>query len=151
MKKGQYSLEYLMVLGIAMFVLITTMYFVYNQSNRLNDEVNVERVLAAGEAIVDNVEFVFPLGKDSKTTISFSSPIPLSNFTVEGDLGVGQTLIIEMDIYGQPTELLFFSAYDMYVGNCSTVKPVTDDFLQAPGQRDLVITKCGTNVSIYPK
>ena len=91
MNKAQASMEYLLVAGLIILVILPSIYIFYSYSHRSNVEISQSQVNNVGRKIVDAAEEVYYLGGPSKTTLDLTMP--------EG--------VKKMEIWGK-RELVFF-------------------------------------------
>ncbi|MBI4739558.1 hypothetical protein HY772_08540 [Candidatus Woesearchaeota archaeon] len=73
-KQGQAASEYLIVMGIVMFLVITTflVFFQYNQQNQTN--IASAQADSLAKKLVDAAEEVYYLGKPSRNTVQVYMP-----------------------------------------------------------------------------
>ncbi|MFT4312406.1 MAG: hypothetical protein ACMXYF_04195 [Candidatus Woesearchaeota archaeon] len=145
--KGQYSVEYLMIIGLALFVFGLALMFAFTQSSDLTSEAGVDQVITVGNLILETSEFIYSAGVGTFDTISFTLPVTVTNMSINNN----RDLVFSVRSQRGETDLLFFSRRDLYFGNCTTVEPPDDllDYISTPGRKELVLRKCGTNISIW--
>jgi hypothetical protein len=81
-KKSQSASEYLIVMGIVMFVIIATfiIYFQYSEQNQLT--VSTAQADRLAKKIVDAAEEVYYLGKPSRNTIQVYMPASVHEIVI---------------------------------------------------------------------
>ena len=74
MNKAQASMEYLLVAGLIILVILPSIYIFYSYSHRSNVEISQSQLNKVGRGIVDAAEEVYYLGEPSKTTLELTMP-----------------------------------------------------------------------------
>lgn len=156
-EKSQSMLEYIMVLGIAMFILIPTLYFFFSQSVESSAIIASERLDVIGSEVIDQVNYVSALSEGSRTNIQVSVPEGLQNITVFNNTPpnipippTGYDLILSSLINGEIQEQLYTSYFPMFIGTCPNVTDsFPENFIQNPGRKTFLIESCGTYVAIW--
>ena len=83
--KGQSSVEYLIVVAIALVVLIPGSYLFLNFSKGSSEQISSNQLNLVGRDIINKASEMHTLGKDSWTTIEFSLPNNfLGGYIVDG-------------------------------------------------------------------
>jgi len=82
-KKGQVSMEYMLVVGFALLMVIPLFAIYGKHSQETNDQVNTHQAYNIARKIVDSAETVYYLGKPAKTTIKVYMPHNIENVTVQ--------------------------------------------------------------------
>jgi hypothetical protein len=150
--KAQVTFEYLVILGVVMAMLLPAVYLFYSNGQANSNLVAVERLTEIGNNLLASSEYVYPFGSGSKTTLEFDSIRGVSNITVKGQGNpLGTELVINLEMNGANQSLVFFSKYSLFIGNCSSAKPFTSNFVTQPGKKTFQVISCGSNVSIYEK
>ena len=72
--RGQASVEYLIVVGIAFLFMIPATYFFFNFSRESGQEISTSQLDAAGREIIQTAESLFYSGEGSKITMKLSIP-----------------------------------------------------------------------------
>ena len=145
-KHAQISIEFILVFGFALLLLIPTVYLFYQQGLDSTVEIESQQLVGVGNAIVADVEQIFLFGPDSFKTLQFRLSSRIENITLLTDNST--ELIITKMVRGEPHNLVFFSRYPMRIGSCTGVEQFSTDFLHNPGPKSLRIRSCGTYVSI---
>ncbi len=137
-------MEYLLVAGLVMLVILPSIYIFYSYSHRSNEEIRQSQLNKIGRGIVDAAEKVYYLGGPSKTTFDATMP--------DG--------IINMEIWCNQ-ELVFFLADGSEVSFKSMVNITTEisnyngrrcyDFTEedySPGLKQIIVEANGDNVLV---
>jgi hypothetical protein len=74
MKKAQISVEYLIVLGLSLALIITASYIFYMYSKSSNDNVVKSEITNIGKQILTNAESIYSLGQGSKIRLDLNIP-----------------------------------------------------------------------------
>ena len=74
MNKAQASMEYLLVAGLIILIILPSIYVFYSYSHRSNEEIRQSQLNNIGRGIVDVAEKVYYLGGPSKTTLDATMP-----------------------------------------------------------------------------
>ena len=80
--KGQVSVEYVMLFGFLMVILLPLMVFFYKYSLDTNDQVISQQIDQVAKKIVDNVDAVYYLGEPSQTVLKIYLPGQVKNATL---------------------------------------------------------------------
>jgi uncharacterized protein (UPF0333 family) len=116
-KKAQISVEYLLIIGMAMAILIPGTIMFYNYSKDSNDQLVSNQINRIGKNIIHNSEDMYVIGKDSWTTIDVNMPE-----SATGAYIIENELIIMYSTRRGITESVFFSdvpIVGLYSGNIS--------------------------------
>lgn len=109
-KRGQFSFEYLLVVGFALLIVIPLTYYGYVSFQESRTEVNVASVNKIGYEIINNAKSVYYLGKLSRVTLELNFPEGIENMTILEDTSTETSehiYYLEIDILG--SEMLFRS------------------------------------------
>lgn len=82
MNKAQASMEYLLVAGLIILVILPSIYIFYSYSHRSNEEIRQTQLNKIGWGIVDAAERVYYLGGPSKTTFDATMPEGVKNMEI---------------------------------------------------------------------
>lgn len=74
MNKGQAAFEYLMLMGVAMFLIVPGAFLFYRYSMQSNDELIKANIHFIGNQIVDTVEKVYYIGESSWESVKVEVP-----------------------------------------------------------------------------
>jgi len=83
--KSQSSVEYLMIIGIALFVFVPLAYVFYSYSQGTTEGIALSRITNIGNTIVNTAESVYYLGEPTRITIEESMPEGIKNLTIAYD------------------------------------------------------------------
>jgi hypothetical protein len=93
MKRGQISLEYLIVIGFITFIIISLLGVAFFYSTAISDRIRVNQITNFANKIISNSESVFFAGEPSKVTINAYLPTGVNNVEVVQDNEVYLILI----------------------------------------------------------
>ncbi|MFH1182422.1 MAG: hypothetical protein V1702_05670 [Candidatus Woesearchaeota archaeon] len=83
--KAQASIEYLMVLGILMIIILPTAYFFYQYSDSSADQIASAQIETFGRAIVINAARVYYMGAPARMTVSGRLPDNVISINISTD------------------------------------------------------------------
>ncbi|MEA3431033.1 MAG: hypothetical protein U9R08_07200 [Nanoarchaeota archaeon] len=145
-KRGQFSLEYLLVVGFALVIIIPITYWGYTSFQESRAEINVAAVNKIGYSIVNNAKNVYYLGKLSRVTLELNFPEGIENITVVTD--------DQVDDSGDPTgEILYYLEIDVFDSEIlfRSDVPLSGDFIPVnynPGIKNVKLQYLTTDVEI---
>ena len=87
-KKGQISLEYLIVVGFVVFVVITILGVAIFYASGIRDRIKINQLNNFANKIISNAEVVFFAGEPSKVTITAYLPEGVQYVNVVDDNGI---------------------------------------------------------------
>ena len=90
--RGQISVEFLMITGIAVFILATASVFMYQYTASSGDRTALAQVASIGYQVVDQSKNVFVYGEGSFVTVEASLPEQINSVYVVDD----NTLVFEL-------------------------------------------------------
>jgi hypothetical protein len=93
-KRGQFSVEYLLVVGFALVIILPIAYYGYATFEQSRDEVAAASVNKIGYEIVNNAKSIYYLGDVSRVTLEMNFPEQLEDIQVITDPGLGQELLL---------------------------------------------------------
>jgi hypothetical protein len=105
MKKAQISVEYLIVLGITMVLLIGASYIFFQYSKSSSEKILKSEVNNIGNKIMTTAESVYSLGEGSMIRLELNFPDQISNVYIVGN----SELVIRAEFSTGNTESVFFS------------------------------------------
>jgi len=111
MGRGQASLEFIIIVGMVMFFIVTGSIVLYNYSSRANDEIARANIHKIGLDIADSVEKVYYIGENSWETIRVNNPSNVRSISIIDN----SELVISYDGRGGMSEAVFF--IDVNVSN----------------------------------
>ncbi|MBN2881105.1 hypothetical protein JXM83_03555 [Candidatus Woesearchaeota archaeon] len=80
--KGQIAIEYLIIMGIVLFLSIPSIIIYQGQSESIRDEISLSQAHVSVQKIVDTAESIFYLGAPSKETIKVYFPDSIKSISV---------------------------------------------------------------------
>lgn len=107
-KRGQISIEYLVILGFITFALISIMSISYYYSYSVQDKIRMNHIINFGNEVVRNSESVYYAGKPSQITIT-----PYLPSGVKGIWMYGRDIIFNITTTSGFTQLSFTSNVNM--------------------------------------
>jgi uncharacterized protein (UPF0333 family) len=84
-KKAQVAIEYVMVFGFLLLVLLPLIGFYYTYANSSSKEITARQIDQIVRKIGDGVETVYYLGYPSQTTIRVYIPQHVTNLSIQGN------------------------------------------------------------------
>lgn len=100
MKRGQISLEYIIVVGFVMFAVIILLGISFFYAASVQDQIKLNQLSTFAEKIIHSAESIYYAGEPSKVTITAFLPKGMQNFDVNSNSLVftiatssGQTII----------------------------------------------------------
>ena len=152
-RKAQASLEYLVIVAIATFLLIPVISLFFTSSTESAQLANANLITVMGKKIVSEAENVFYQGKDTKLRLTFNFPENLKNMTVLSSTPTNPfELTMHTEFEGLQTEFVFFSNVNMTFSEisdpCNPSTQAPDQFL-GEGIKDVFIRSCGKYVVMY--
>lgn len=103
--KAQVSVEYLVVLGVALLILIPAAYFFYTYSQNSNEETLRVQIDALGNEILVNAESIYGMAEGSLVTLELKYPESIRNIYILNK----NELIISYELTSGMNDAVFFS------------------------------------------
>ncbi|MFC1648963.1 hypothetical protein ACFL1B_05930 [Nanoarchaeota archaeon] len=103
--KGQVSVEYLMVVGIALMILVPGAVLFYNFSKGTSDQLASARINRAGVEILSTAEAMYAVGQNSWATVAIDFPETVKNIYILND----DELVVRYEGQSGMTDAVFFS------------------------------------------
>ena len=85
MKKGQGSLEYLIIVGFVTFLVISVLLVAYIYTGTLKNKIKITQVDSFGNKVISTAETMFYSGEPSKTTLDIYLP-GVNSINITGNL-----------------------------------------------------------------
>lgn len=126
-RTGQVSLEYLMIMGFAMLLIVPIIAVYYTQTTQLSEETTSASIQRAATQIVETADSVYFLGEPSSRTITVDIPQNVASVAVNGTL----------------LSFTVLSSHKPYEQNAWSVANMTGTFGLTPGPHLLVISATG--------
>ncbi|MFW5991224.1 MAG: class III signal peptide-containing protein [Candidatus Nanoarchaeia archaeon] len=134
-KRGQVSLEYVLMVGIALMLLMPLMLIYINHQQTIKDDVNIIQSRKIVESIVDNSEKLHFIGSPAKTTLKARFPEEIQ------DINITNNRVIFF-VRNQDTVITVYKYSDANL---------TGDLDPSPGMRRIVITAEDNYINISSK
>lgn len=83
--RGQSSVEFLLVIGVGMVILLPATLLFFNYSQRSSDDLKFGQLIRMGNDIVNNAEQVYYYSDPSKIQIEDVMPPDVENITIQND------------------------------------------------------------------
>jgi uncharacterized protein (UPF0333 family) len=83
-KKGQISIEYLIVIGFVVFLVLGILGIAFFYSSGTNDKIRIDQITHYANKIISSSETVFYSGEPSKLTLTAYLPAGVNNVNVTG-------------------------------------------------------------------
>ena len=115
-KRAQSSLEYLMVIALAMGIIVPITYMFFQYSSESNVQIIDVQVTQIGRNIIDTAESVYYSGEGSKIVLEINMPENVMAVSIMKNRELVFNIITELG----ETEIVFFSSVDI---------PITSDDL----------------------
>jgi hypothetical protein len=146
LKRGQISLEYLVIIGIALGLLIPGVVFFYAFTKTSEGTSASSRLSDIGLRTVSTAKSVQALGRDAWLTVEFNLPSEVTRIYVNNSApsgGIMAELVFEYDTPQGPSQAVFFSSV-----NLTTPYPDGNVTLPHPGIMRLRATSQGAVVNL---
>lgn len=102
---GQISVEYLIILGVAVAAILPAGYFFYQYSINSNDNAIRSQIETIGNQMLTNAESVYGLAEGSKISLEVNLPNKIKDIIIINQ----EELIIKYELSTGITESVFFS------------------------------------------
>ncbi len=151
--KAQSAIEYLVMVGIALVIIIPLFLIFSNYVQESSEKVLADKLNVIGNEIINNAKEVYYLGEPSKVTLNIDMPDGVQGMSIENP--TQSTYFLVFDISGDPTKPknIDFSSEDIKIEcyeNPSTI--CTDGFpshAYSQGLKKIRLEAEGTSVKIY--
>ncbi len=104
-KRGQTSVEFLLLVGLVSLVLMASLTLLLNFARSSTDEIVINQIDTIGKKITDNAEMLSVYGYPARRVLDFSFPENLNNLTIAG----GKTLYFNVALTERTTYMGFYS------------------------------------------
>jgi ABC-type glycerol-3-phosphate transport system permease component len=142
-KSAQVSVEYLIVLGIALFLLAPLIVLFNTSSQDTKDAANSKLIVIAGTEIISNAEKVYYQGRNSRIKLDLNLPSGIEQVNVSD----GNKSLVFVASTGEGfTDFVFFSDVPLSMYGCTGEHNST---LITGGTKELFVESCGNNATIY--
>lgn len=140
--KFQVAIEYLVILGIALLLLLPVVGLFYTSSVDSRNTANSQLTIIAGQTIVSNAEKVFYQSAGSRLRMELSFPDNIQNISANNN-----SLVITGLYEGIETDFVFYTIVPLQLGRCTGSYDV--NLLLRGGNKQIFVESCGNNVTIY--
>lgn len=145
MKQGQGAFEYILVVGIALFLVVPGALLFYNYSLKTGDELTRSKIDMIGKEIIDSAEKVYYIGENSWQTIKLAVPENVNWIYILND----NELVIEYESHVGVSQAVFFSDINITTPYTMEGKAYISDPTDVhPGLNIIKITSMGSYVVI---
>jgi len=148
-KRAQSSMEYLLIIGLALFFIVPSFYFFYTNTQRSTDLAIANQVERMGHEIISSSSRVYSYGRNAKVTVELTMPPNVKNVRLMNP----NELIFTISSGGRDNTLVFFSEIPLYYVDGCLESPSEDQSFgfrfANPGRKNLRLISCGQNVSIW--
>jgi uncharacterized protein (UPF0333 family) len=125
--RAQVSMEYIIIVGFLMVILIP-LFMVYSDvSKQTHDKVLVNEFYQVARKAADEVETIYFIGDPARTRVKIFLPADLTNATIEN-----QEIVLTAHVYGNSDEIVVPTKVHMN-GSFPMTKGVHNLLLQAKG------------------
>jgi len=126
-RRGQASIEYLIILGFTFLMLIPLIYLFYTQQNSFQSDVAASQADKVVQKIADAADAVYYLGEPSQQTLLLNYPDNILNITV-----TGQSVSFLIEGTGGKYEVIKWTSANL-TGNLSPSEGLHHVIVQAHG------------------
>lgn len=105
-KKSQSAVEYLIIIGLSLGLILPTTYLFFRYSAQSKEQIIDSQINQAGNSIIDTAEIVYFSGKDSKIILELNIPKGIENVNIIGSRELVFTRVSEIG----ENEMVFFSS-----------------------------------------
>ena len=129
--KAQSAVEYLMIIGITLGIILPTTYLFFRYSSQSNEQIIDSQINQLGKNIIDTAQIVYFSGKDSKIVLELNVPKSIENVKI---LEKRELVFTRLSEIGE-NEMVFFSSGDI------KIKPGTGllEYIASPGLKKIRI------------
>jgi len=110
--KGQVAIEYIILIGILLFITIPIFYYTLNQSK---ESTRISQAYDAVNAIANTADSVYALGPGNKRYIWVSMPSGVDSAEVENN-----EVVISLDVLGSSSDFVGLTNANLTAGSLST-------------------------------
>jgi uncharacterized protein (UPF0333 family) len=112
--KGQISVEYLIVIGFVVFIVITLLGIAFFYTSSIKDNIKLNQVNGFANKIISNSEYVFFAGEPSKATVTAFLPGGIESFEIVPS-GAGSQLVFNVSTESGSTVIAYTSTVPINV------------------------------------
>ena len=154
MKKSQYAVEYLLIVGIGLLILIPSIAIFYNYSIEQTEEAISSRVNSIGRAIVNNAETVYYMGAPSRRTIEQEFPDKIHNISIKRDHDYYEIRFLVGDkrnLFAFPSNIPITGPYYHNRSGLRCNKTEVRNACHSSGNREIILDAQEENIKIIIK
>jgi hypothetical protein len=122
MKKGQLSVEHLVIVGLSLMVIIPGAFLLLKFAESTNDQVYSEQIRAIGSTIVFNGRDVYLKGSGNLVSVTLIMPDVVSNISISN----GDELIVNYRTLQGTSQAVFFLDYPVVGPNGNSNEVLAD-------------------------
>lgn len=139
MKRGQISVEYLIIAGFIVFLVITIIGFAFFYTSGTSDAIKINQVSNFANKITSNAEAVFYAGEPSRVTITAYLPDGVQNIAIQEN----NLFVIDVQTTSGVSKIGFKSDVPL------TIAASPNDLKKDAGVKSIQIIAQSGNVLIY--
>lgn len=103
--RGQISVEYLVILGIVLVIMVPAAFLLFERARQTSDQISSSQIIRIGNEVTNSVIAVYSLGKNSWTTLDVNFPDATKEFYVNAY----NEIVVVFDTNKGRSEAIFFS------------------------------------------
>lgn len=128
-RKAQFSMEYLLMMGFALLLLIPTIYLFINESNNIKSDIALSQLNKISLKLSEKSEEVYYQGAPSRTTITANFPYGIKNISIQG-----KDILFIYEGYENSTLTVLQTCQINVTGNISTKAGVHNILIKSEGE-----------------
>ncbi len=110
MKRGQYSLETVFVIGISSVLLLPAVYLFYDFVVQSTDGIVQNQITSIGQDFTDNANLVYNYGDEARIVADYSFPDKIVNMSIENN----RSLLFQVEGRNGVKSFMFFFDFDVF-------------------------------------
>ncbi len=122
MKKGQLSVEHLVIVGLSLMVILPSTYLLLNFANNTSDLLISQQIKSVGDVIIFYGRDMYLRGEGNYISMTVVLPDTVKNMSVVS----GSELVINYRTVKGPNEAVFFTDYPLVGATGSSNELVVD-------------------------
>ena len=116
--KAQAAIEYALVAGFVLAILLPAALIFYNYSNTTGEDVREGQLFRLGNNIVDSAELLYYQGEPARTVLDETLPTGISNISIQKDISRNiYQLVFATNFKGRHSDSVFVSKVNIEGGN----------------------------------
>lgn len=140
--RAQISMEYLILVGVAMMMVLPSVYLFSERQKAYESEIISGQVNQAGDLIMGDVKTIYALGKGSKSVIDVNLPKGIKNMTILA----GRELVFKTTSSKGESDIVFFCYFCSNAGPTINGTFSVEDY--SAGRKSFRIKACSNYVLI---